>query len=390
MILGRRGLIKGLRDSIPSDRPLIWFHAASLGEFEQGRPVIESWKARCSDDFILLTFFSSSGYDIQKGYEYADYVCYLPFDFPIQVKRFIRIANPRLLILIKYDFWPNLLMSLKRRNVPVFLISALFRTNQHFFKWYGFYFRRLLRVFSGIFVQNEESKSLLEGIGIDNVQIAGDTRVDRVLDISKKNESIRGIEEFTKDSFVLIGGSSWEPEEEMIHKFFKGVKHSESTKSLKVILAPHDVSEKHLTDIQKRFGDQLIRYSSWLRDINNRAEYTVLLIDTVGILKRLYKYADLAFIGGGFGSGLHSVLEPAAYGIPVIFGPGYNKFTEAVELLRIGGAFSVSTFLEFEENTTKFMYDDKSLSNAGGASRGYVENSKGATDLIISHLMENR
>lgn len=213
MIKGRRGLLKNLRASIPSGQTVIWFHAASLGEFEQGRPVIEAWKASRPDDFILLTFFSSSGYEMRKDYAFADYVSYLPFDFPVQIRRFIRIANPQLLVLIKYEFWPNLLLNLQKQNIPVFLISSIFRPDQHFFKWYGFYFRRLLRVFTWIFVQNEESKSLLEGVGIDRVQVAGDTRVDRVLDISEKDEAIEGIEEFTKESFVLIGGSSWEPEE---------------------------------------------------------------------------------------------------------------------------------------------------------------------------------
>jgi len=389
MIRGRRGLLKDLRVSIPPDRSVVWFHAASLGEFEQGRPLIEEWKASRPDDFILLTFFSSSGYEIRKNYEFADYVCYLPFDFPAQIKRFIQIAHPNLLVLIKYEFWPNLLLNLRKQKVPVFLISAHFRPCQHFFKWYGSYFRRLLRVFTQIFVQNEESKSLLEGIGINRVQVAGDTRVDQVMAISDKNEVIEGIEEFTKESFVLIGGSSWEPEEEMISKFLEGMVRSESKKDIKVILAPHDVSEEHLKSIQIRFGDQLIRYSKWMRISNNQAKFSVLLIDQVGLLSSLYKYADVAFIGGGFGSGLHNVLEPAAYGIPIIYGPKYGKFTEAVELLKRGGAFSVFSPSEFEEIIKKFMYDNKSLSNAGAASRRYVENSKGATALIISHLMEN-
>lgn len=389
MIKGRRGLLKDLRASIPSGQTVIWFHAASLGEFEQGRPVIEAWKASRPDDFILLTFFSSSGYEMRKDYAFADYVSYLPFDFPVQIRRFIRIANPQLLVLIKYEFWPNLLLNLQKQKVPVFLISSIFRPDQHFFKWYGFYFRRLLRVFTWIFVQNEESKSLLEGVGIDRVQVAGDTRVDRVLDISEKDEAIEGIEEFTKESFVLIGGSSWEPEEEMLFKFLDRMNKSESEKAVKIILAPHDISDERLRSIQVRFSDQLILYSKWIQSSNKQTEYSILLIDQVGLLSRLYKYADAAFIGGGFGSGLHNVLEPAAYGVPVIYGPGYGKFAEAIELLRAGGSFTVSSCKEFDEIVYKLMYDNKTLSNAGAASRAYVENSKGATVLIISRLMEN-
>jgi len=389
MIEGRRGLLKDLRISIPSNRNIIWFHAASLGEFEQGRPLIEVWKANRPDDFILLTFFSSSGYEIRKNYEHADYITYLPFDFPIQLRRFIQIAHPHIVILIKYEFWPNLLKQLHKQNISVFLISALFRRNQHFFKWYGFYFRRLLKVFSWIFVQNEESKSLLDGIGIDKVQIAGDTRVDRVLEISEKNESIVGIKEFTGDSFVIVGGSSWEPEEEMIYKFLDRHNKSESVRAVKIIIAPHDISEDHLLRIQNRFADKLIRYSKWIKNFDVQAEYSVLLIDQLGLLGRLYKYADIAFIGGGFGSGLHNVLEPAAYGIPVIYGSGYGKFIEAVELLKAKGSFSVSSSKEFDEIVLKLIDDNKTLSNAGAASRGYVENSKGATALIASRLMEN-
>ncbi|MCK5820300.1 MAG: 3-deoxy-D-manno-octulosonic acid transferase [Bacteroidales bacterium] len=389
MIKGRRGLLKNLRVSIPPDRTIIWFHAASLGEFEQGRPVIETWKASRSDDFILLTFFSSSGYEMCKDYEYADYVCYLPFDFPIQIKKFIQIAHPRLVVLIKYEFWPNLLLKLQKHKTPVFLISALFRSEQHFFKWYGFFFRRLLRVFDLIFVQNEESKSLLEDIGIVKVQLAGDTRVDRVLDISEKNESIEGIEEFKGESFVLLAGSSWEPEEEMIDKLLRRLDEKQSERALKIILAPHDIGEEHLKRIEIQFSDRLIRYSEWINSSGNQAVYSVLLIDQIGLLSRLYKYADLAFIGGGFGRGLHNVLEPAAYGIPVIFGPDFSKFTEAKELVRIGGSKTITSSEEFEEIVLKYMYDNKKLSNDGAVSRGYVENSKGATGLIASRLMEN-
>lgn len=382
MINGRRGIFNKLREEFPSDKTVIWFHASSLGEFEQGRPIIDSWKSRYPDDFILLTFYSPSGYELKKDYKNADYICYLPFDKPIQIRKFIRIINPKVLILIKYEFWPNLLLRMKKLNIPVYLVSALFRPQQHFFKWYGCYFRRLLNVFSQIFVQNEVSRELLAGIGINDVQISGDTRIDRVNEVSERNESIPGLDEFTQDSFVLIGGSTWEPEEEMMSEF-------SSNNNIKLILAPHNIQEEHLRSIEDRFEKRIIRYSNWINNRPFRSDFAVLLIDQIGLLSRLYKYADLAFIGGGFGRGLHNLIEPAAFGIPMIFGPNFKKFPEAMELQKYGGGFAISSYDEFAEITLKFLNDKFFLSNAGGASRRYVDNFKGATDLITSWLMEN-
>lgn len=389
MIKGRRGLMNNLRKNIPDNVSVVWFHASSLGEFEQGRPLIESWKKKCPDDFILLSFFSPSGYEIRKNFEFADHVCYLPFDRRNQINKFLSIVKPKMLVLIKYEFWPKLLLSLKNRSIPVYLISALFRPDQHFFKWYGGYFRRLLSVFSQIFVQDEVSKELLEGIDIDGVQVSGDTRIDCVLEIAEKDESIEGISEYTKDAFVLIGGSSWEPEEEMMSKFMKSVNIHKYKTKVKLILAPHNVREEHLLRIEELFGNRIVRYSNWLKKDDIRKDIGVLLIDQVGLLSRLYKYSDIAFIGGGFGAGLHNVIEPAAFGIPVIYGPKFDKFPEAVELQKYGGGFSVSSYEEFKEKCEYFMSDKKSLSTAGGASRGYVDNFKGASILITSWLMEN-
>ncbi|MBT7095664.1 MAG: 3-deoxy-D-manno-octulosonic acid transferase [Bacteroidetes bacterium] len=384
-IQGRKDLSHHLSSVFPVKQRVIWFHAASLGEFEQGRPVIEAWREKHPEDFILLSFYSPSGYELRKNYSQANLVCYLPFDFPGQVRRFINLVQPEILVLIKYEFWPNLIKQLSFRKIPVFLLSARFRPDQLFFKWYGKAYLNLLRKFRKILVQDIESKTLLEAHGISEVFVTGDTRIDQVFSISQKVVEMADIEKFTDNSFVIIGGSTWPPEEAILQKYFEENARDTSGRKLKLIIAPHDIREAHLKKIENRFGSVCIRYSHIGSDSKDRR---VLLIDNIGILSRLYRYGDVAFVGGGFGRGLHNILEPAAHGLPIIFGPRYHKFPEAKELIQKKAAFTIKKYDEFMGVMVPFRKEKNALSFAGAASREYTKSQLGATTLSISCLME--
>ncbi len=380
MILGRK---RALDDIIkvfnPGDR-IFWFHCASLGEFEQGRPVIEKVRERDSDIRILLSFYSPSGYEVRKNYDGADCVVYLPLDTCRNAKRFIEKLNPEKAIFIKYEFWYNYLAELQVRNIPVYLISGIFRKGQPFFRWYGRYFREILKQFTHLYIQDEGSASLLKEHGINNYSISGDTRFDRVMDISRRSTGVAAVERFSRDRMVFIAGSSWQPEEEMIAKYAR-----ESGREASWIIAPHNTNKANIERIEKLFSGISARYTELAGEIPDNTR--VLIIDTIGILSSLYRYARIAVIGGGFGRGIHNVLEAATWGIPVLFGPHHEKFKEATDLLSLGGARSFSDYKEFRATLDKFVDNPAGLEKAGAISREYINSNLGATDLISSELL---
>ena len=358
-----------------SDTKYVWFHAASLGEFEQGRPVIEALKKIHPEYQILLTFFSPSGYEVRKNYNDADLVCYLPLDTPRNAKRFVDLVKPAKIIFIKYEFWPNFLNYCKKKNIPVFVISATFRKSQMFFKWYAWAYANILKSFDCLYVQDEHSRILLESINVSNVIVAGDTRFDRVSEITENSKVMPLIETFKNKQKLIVVGSSWPKDEELIYKYLKDTKER-----LKIIIAPHEIHESHLKDIESKLPVSTVRFSNASPDelINARC----LLIDSIGILSSIYKYADIAYIGGGFGVGIHNILEPSAFRIPVVFGPNYAKFKEARDLIVLGGGFSVVDYIELN-STFDWLLIHREAGDIGG---DYVQQKRGATQKIIEGI----
>lgn len=375
---GRNDIFNKLRTALKNENSnLIWFHCASLGEFEQGRPIIEKIKETHPHYKILITFFSPSGYEIRKNYTGADYVFYLPIDTFANAKKFIEIVNPKIAFFIKYEFWYHYLSTLKNKQIPVYLISALFRKNQIFFKPYGSLYRNMLKCYDYIFVQDDDSMELLTELRHKNVCVSGDTRYDRVSEIAAQSKNLTIIEAFKADKNLIIAGSSWPQEEQLIATYIerKGFTH-------KFIIAPHDISETHLSQLERLFVKyKYIRYSK--AEINNISEYDILIIDNIGLLSSLYKYADIAIIGGAFGSGLHNILEAAVYGCPVIFGPKYYRFPEAVDLLNIGGACSVRNTDELI-NDINFLAAPENKEFLHKTCKDFVASRKGATEKIFN------
>jgi len=372
-----------LREKIDQNAKYIWFHASSLGEFEQGRPLIEKIKAEHPEYKILLTFFSPSGYEVRKNYGGADVVCYLPFDTPYRVKKFLDLSKPVMAIFIKYEFWDNYLSELKRRNIPVYIVSAIFRKEQLFFKWYGGMYRKVLSYFTHIFVQDDASRELLSKYGVTNVSVFGDTRFDRVQDVYKNTKQIPMVELFVNNNrsdnqLTMVAGSSWQQDEEVYLNYFN--EHPE----LKLIIAPHEIHKDHLMHIESMLKRPSIRLSEATeKDIKGKS---CLIVDSFGLLSSIYRYGDLAYIGGGFGAGIHNVLEAAVYGIPVIFGPKYQKFKEARDLLQVGGAFSITDEKTFESKMEELSTYRDLLEAAGAAAGDFVKSNIGATNRIISSI----
>ena len=372
-----------LREKIDRNAKYIWFHASSLGEFEQGRPLIEKIKAEHPEYKILLTFFSPSGYEVRKNYGGADVVCYLPFDTPDRVKKFLDLSKPVMAIFIKYEFWDNYLSELKRRNIPVYIVSAIFRKEQLFFKWYGGMYRKVLSYFTHIFVQDDASRELLSKFGVTNVSVFGDTRFDRVQDVYKNTKQIPMVELFVNNNrsdnqLTMVAGSSWQQDEEVYLNYFN--EHPE----LKLIIAPHEIHKDHLMHIESMLKRPSIRLSEATeKDIKGKS---CLIVDSFGLLSSIYRYGDLAYIGGGFGAGIHNVLEAAVYGIPVIFGPKYQKFKEARDLLQVGGAFSITDEKTFESKMEELSTYRDLLEAAGAAAGDFVKSNIGATNRIIASI----
>ncbi len=380
-----RRMVKGhwvvydiLRQQREKGAKYIWFHAASLGEFEQGRPMIESIKERHPEYKILLTFFSPSGYEVRKGYDKADIVCYLPFDKPRNVRKFLDLAQPCMAFFIKYEFWKNYLDELGKRNIPTYSISSIFRRNQIFFKWYGGLYRNVLKNFDCLYVQNELSKRYLSKIGIENVKIVGDTRFDRVLDIRKLAKELPLIEKFKDDKFTIVAGSSWQPDEDLFIEYFNT--HPET----KLIIAPHVINDLHLVEIIKKLKRPYVKYSK--ANMENISKADCVIIDCFGLLSSIYRYGEVAYIGGGFGVGIHNILEAAVYGMPVVFGPKFDKFKEAKELIANKGGYTIKNYEQMSTLFDRFITDKEFLKATGNIAGNYVSSNAGATEKILKDL----
>lgn len=356
----------------PSDR-VVWIHAASLGEFEQGRPIIERLRAEHPEFKVLLTFFSPSGYEVRKDYEGADLVCYLPFDTPGNAYSFLRLARPEIAIFIKYEFWQNYLTLLHRRHIKVYSVSSIFRADQHFFKWYGSL--KPIRQFDHLFVQNEFSKEILAKHGITNTTVVGDTRLDRVIDIKNAAAPLPLVEQFVGDSPCFIAGSSWGPDEEIYIPYFA------NHKDWKLIIAPHVISETHLREIEKLLeGRRHVRYTDLESGKATAEDAEILIVNCFGKLSSIYRYGSVALVGGGFGVGIHNVPEAAVYGIPVVFGPNNKKFKEAQELKACGGSFEYQDDATFAALMDNFINSPEALAKAGKAAGSYINSNAGAAD----------
>lgn len=383
MVDGQRQTFNILREKIDPNANYIWFHASSLGEFEQGRPLMEKIKKQYPQYKILLTFFSPSGYEVRKNYEGADVICYLPFDNKSDVRLFLDLARPVMAIFIKYEFWANYLTELKKRQIPTFIISAIFRREQLFFRGYGKKYLNLLFCFNHIFVQDDASKQLLNEFGIADVTACGDTRFDRVIDVFNQAKQLPLVAKFAqlaKDQhqFTLVAGSSWPQDEEIFVKYFNA--HPD----MKLIIAPHEIHKEHIASIQNLLKRTSVLLSQATEESIAKAD--CIIVDSFGLLSSIYRYGDIAYIGGGFGSGIHNTLEAAVYGVPVIIGPKYQKFKEARDLIACGGAFSVIDAAGFDALMDTFRSDESFLANAGAASGTYVMSNKGATEVIAAEL----
>lgn len=364
-----------LREKVDPNASYVWFHAASLGEFEQGRPLMEALRREHPEYKILLTFYSPSGYEVRKNYAGADIVCYMPVDTVSNARRFLRTVRPVMAFFIKYEFWYNFLHILRHRGVPTYSVSSIFRPGQVFFRWYGRQYGRVLRCFTHFFVQNQVSKDLLHGLGLDNTTITGDTRFDRVLEIAAQAKSLPIVEAFSENQKVLVAGSSWPPDEEIIIDYLN--QHPD----WRLILAPHVVSEEHISWITARLKMATVRYTQSTAEQARQAR--CLIIDCYGLLSSIYHYATVAYVGGGFGVGIHNVLEAAVWGKPVIFGPNNKRFDEAQGLILSGGGFEISGAEDFAKVLGQ-LADDGHLSKSSRAARQYVESKAGATRTIMS------
>ena len=378
---GEREAFKILREKVDPNAKYVWFHAASLGEFEQGRPLMEQLRKEHPEYKILLTFFSPSGYEVRKNYEGADIITYLPLDTITNARRFLRTVRPVMAFFIKYEFWYNYLHILKHRGVPVYSVSSIFRPEQVFFKWYGRQYGRVLNCFTHFFVQNEISKELLAKIGITDTTVVGDTRFDRVLQIKEAAKQLPIVETFVKDApLVFVAGSSWPPDEEIFIKYFN------EHKNWKLIIAPHVIGEDHLKQIEKLLeGRKVIRYTTLdgLDNLENLDKQEVLLINCFGLLSSIYHYGNVAYVGGGFGVGIHNLLEAAVWDVPVFFGPNNQKFQEA-QGLKTSGGFEISSYEDFAAQMDRFAADAAYLQEQGQKAGHFVKGQSGATQKVLS------
>lgn len=385
---GQKGLLEKIQQTIDHNAPIIWVHCSSVGEFEQARPIIEWYKSEKSEYKILLTFFSPSGYELRKNYDQADWVFYMPADTTSNAVKFINTVKPVKAIFIKYEFWYNYLRELKRNNIETYIVSAIFRPTQHFFKWYGSFFRKMLKCYTKIFVQDEQSYRLLEGIGVsENVMICGDTRFDRVYKITQNSKEFPAIAEFAKDAFTIVAGSSWGPDEEIISKVMRNFPRT------KLVIAPHEIGKERIANVMEIFkGFKTIKFS----ELNGQEltpdtlkrlhEANVLIIDCIGILSSIYRYGKFAYIGGGFGVGIHNILEAATYGCPVVFGPNYKKFKEANDLISLGGATSIGNSTEFYSLLQTYTNVAAVLKEKGDICGKYVQQNLGSTQKVVSQI----
>lgn len=380
---GRKEVFKDLSEQLLNVDDTIWIHCASLGEFEQGKPVIEAIKVNFPNTTIVLTFFSPSGYEVKKNSTIADVITYLPLDTSFNAKQFLDIVQPKLAVFIKYEFWPNFLAQLKKREIHTILVSGIFRKEQSFFKWYGSWMRKSLSTFNHFFLQDEDSKILLNSISITNTSISGDTRFDRVQEILQDDNTLSYIDAFKDDSCCIVIGSSWPEDEAILLPFINS-----STTNTKFIIAPHNIKASQIEKLKRQLEKPTILFSE-MDSNTNFSSYSVFIVDTIGLLTKIYSYADIAYVGGGMGStGLHNTLEPAVFGIPVVIGKTYSGFREAETLVALGGIISVTNKDELSETLTNFVNDIAYQKKIGTINHTYIQEQANATNTIISYLKQ--
>jgi 3-deoxy-D-manno-octulosonic-acid transferase len=378
---GRRGWEGKISPVIKASDRVFWIHCASLGEFEQGRPVIEAVRRERPGMKILLTFFSPSGYEIRKNYPHADCISYLPADTPLNARKFLDLVHPDAIVFVKYEFWNNYISEAGRRMIPLYLISGIFREGQHFFRWYGGFFRKMLGNFRTIYVQDEASLKLLEGIGIENAVVAGDTRFDRVVEIAGAAKDIPKLSAFAAGEKLFVGGSTWRNDEEIFARYI-----NQNPGKMKWVFAPHEIDPSNIAAIEALLDVSCIRFSQY---DGEPTDARVMIIDNIGMLSSAYRYGYIAAVGGGFGKGIHNILEPACWGIPVLFGPRHEKFREALELLKEKGAFSFDSYEIFSQIIDKLLLDEAFYLKSAKSASYYVNKNTGAAKMILAGVMSN-
>ena len=382
---GRKAVFSTLANKINPNDKTIWFHAASLGEYEQGLPVIEEIKQKFPSHKIVVTFFSPSGYEVRKNNAVADVTIYLPLDTSSNAKQFIQLVHPDMVFFIKYEYWPHYLNELKKQHIKTYLISGILRENQAFFKWYGGFYRNALKTFDYFFVQNENSKKLLQSIGFNNVKVSGDTRFDRVVSILERDNSLDFIAAFKDNKTTIVIGSSWPKDENLLVEYI-----NKASKNVKFIIAPHNIKPEQIANLTSQIKKTRLKYSDYsietLRKPNLK-NYQVFIIDTVGILTKIYSYADIAYVGGGFGNpGVHNILEPATFGLPVVIGPNYSHFAEATALVNMEGCISIQNQTELNEAFALLLQNEDERLEKGHICSTFVQMNKGATQTIMNHI----
>ena len=379
---GRKEVFSKIREKIKLSDKTIWFHAASLGEYEQGLPVIEKIKAQYPNHKTVVTFFSPSGYEVRKNNTVADVTVYLPLDTKSKAKMFLKLVHPELVFFIKYEYWPNYLNELKKLQIKTYLISGIFRKNQAFFKWYGGFYRNALKTFDYFFVQNDSSKKLIQSIGFNNVKVSGDTRFDRVVSILERDNSLDFIENFKDKKTTIVIGSSWPKDENLLVDYI-----NKSSDEIKFIIAPHNIKAEQISNLKSQITKSTVLFSEKSNiDLSN---FNVFIIDTIGILTKIYSYADIAYVGGGFGNpGVHNILEPATFGVPIVIGPNYSHFAEATALVHQEGCVSISNQNELNEAFDNLIFNEDIRHEKGHICSTFVQMNKGATDIILKHIIE--
>ena len=381
---GRKTVFQSLESKISSSDKTIWFHAASLGEFEQGLPVMEKIKKEFPNHKIVVTFFSPSGYEVRKNNSIADACVYLPLDTKSNAQKFLKLVHPDLVFFIKYEYWPNYLNELKKLNINTYLISGIFRENQAFFKWYGGFYRNALKTFDYFFVQNENSKKLLQSHGFNNVKISGDTRFDRVVSILERDNSLDFMDHFKNKTITIVIGSSWPKDESLLVNFI-----NKNNEKVKFIIAPHNIKSEQIQELKNSISKKVILFSE--KENTDSSNFDVLIIDNIGILTKIYSYADIAYVGGGFGNpGVHNILEPATFGIPIVVGPNYNHFAEATALVHQEGCISINTQTELNETLNNLISNEDIRHEKGHICETFVQMNKGATSRILNHILNNK
>ncbi|WP_394760142.1 3-deoxy-D-manno-octulosonic acid transferase [Flavobacterium sp.] len=377
---GRKTVFTTLQSKINSEDKTIWFHAASLGEYEQGLPVIEKIKEKFPAHKIVVTFFSPSGYEVRKNNTVADVTVYLPLDTKNNAQQFLKLVHPEMVFFIKYEYWPNYLNELKKQNIKTYLISGIFREKQSFFKWYGGFYRNALQAFDYFFVQNESSKKLLQSIGFTNIKISGDTRFDRVASILERDNSLDFIEQFKNNTITIVIGSSWPKDESLLINYI-----NQSSNEVKFIIAPHNIKSEQIQELKNSITKKSILFSE--KDNQDLSNFDVFIIDTIGILTKIYSYADIAYVGGGFGNpGVHNILEPATFSVPIVIGPNFSHFAEATALVNMTGCVSISNQKELNEIFDNLIQNPDERFEKGHICNTFVNMNKGATDIILKHI----